>query len=81
MLLHVSDEEGRAAMAAEAREFLKKTRGGAREGAGRKPGYRKPDAKRNQVNVRLDDVAMAKAKRLGDGNACRGIRRALGCED
>ena len=56
-------------------------KGGAREGAGRKPGYRAPNAKRNQVNVRLDDVALAKAKRLGDGNAARGIRRALGCED
>jgi hypothetical protein len=82
MLLHVSDEEGRAAMAAEAREFLEKTRGGARKGAGRKPGYRKPNAKRNQVNVRLTDAQMAAVNRLGNGNASAGLRalvdRAIG---
>ena len=56
-------------------------RGGPRPGSGRKPGYRKPDARRNQVNVRLDDAELEKAKQLGDGNAARGIRRALGCAD
>jgi hypothetical protein len=57
------------------------TRGGFREGAGRKPGYRDPNAKRHQVNVRLADAELAKAKRLGDGNAARGIRLALGGVD
>jgi hypothetical protein len=27
--------------------------------------------------VKLSDIELAKAKRLGDGNASRGIRRAL----
>ena len=59
----------------------KDNRGGPRPNSGRKVGYRKPDAKRNKVNVAMDDATLAKAKRLGNGNAGRGIRLALGCED
>ena len=51
--------------------------GGARPGAGRKPGYRKPDARRNMVNVRLSDAELMLALQLGEGNASEGIRRAL----
>jgi hypothetical protein len=53
------------------------THGGARPGAGRKTGYRKPSARRVNVNVRLDAAELARAKALGDGNASEGIRRAL----
>lgn len=53
------------------------THGGPREGAGRKPGYRKPDARRQGVYVRLSEEELAAAKRLGFGNASEGVRRAL----
>lgn len=53
------------------------THGGAREGAGRKPGSVKPDAKREAINVKLTQVEKALALAIGDGNASEGIRRAL----
>lgn len=59
-----------------------RTRGGKRPGAGRKPGYRKPAAKRHQVNVRLTTTQLAAVERLGNGNASEGLRvlinRAIG---
>ena len=53
------------------------THGGAREGAGRKPGWRKPGAKRIIVNVKLSEAERDLAVELGAGNASAGIRRAL----
>ena len=53
------------------------THGGAREGAGRKPGSIKPDAKRAMINVKLTTEEKALALAIGDGNASEGIRRAL----
>ena len=56
---------------------LEVTHGGAREGAGRKPGWRKPGAKRIIVNVKLSKAERDLAVELGAGNASAGIRRAL----
>lgn len=53
------------------------THGGSRPGAGRKPGYRKPDAKRRAVCLRLTEEEYALAVRLGSGNASAGLRTAL----
>jgi hypothetical protein len=53
------------------------THGGPRPGAGRKPGYRKPNGRKNLVAVRLDDGELETATTLGDGNASAGIRSAL----
>ena len=53
------------------------THGGARNGAGRKPGSIKPDARRLMVNVKLTPEEKALALTIGDGNASEGIRRAL----
>lgn len=53
------------------------THGGAREGAGRKPGSIKPDARRLMINVKLTAEEKALALAIGDGNASEGIRRAL----
>ena len=54
-----------------------KPHGGAREGAGRKPGSTKPDARRLMVNVKLSPEERDFALAIGDGNASEGIRRAL----
>jgi hypothetical protein len=53
------------------------THGGAREGAGRKPGSVKSDAKREAINVKLTQEEKVLALAIGDGNASEGIRRAL----
>jgi len=53
------------------------TRGGARPGAGRPKGSTDPDARRHQVNVRLSDAELAKARMLGNGNSSLGMRIAL----
>jgi len=57
------------------------THGGAREGAGRKPGWRKPGAKRIIVNVKLSEAERDLVLRLGEGNANEGIRKALRLAD
>ncbi|NCU21866.1 hypothetical protein EOM89_14460 [Candidatus Falkowbacteria bacterium] len=55
-----------------------KTHGGARPGAGRKPGDREPAAqKRTRRLVLLSEAELAIAQRLGNGNASYGIRWAL----
>jgi len=55
-----------------------KTHGGARPGAGRKTGDQGPaTTKRTRRLVLLSDEELAIARRLGDGNASYGIRRAL----
>jgi hypothetical protein len=51
----------------------KTKRGGAREGAGRKPLADKTIMK----SVKLTPELWEQAKRIGDGNASEGIRRAL----
>ena len=53
------------------------THGGAREGAGRKPGSIKTDARRLMVNVKLSPEERDLALAIGNGNASEGIRRAL----
>lgn len=53
------------------------THGGAREGAGRKPGSTKRDARRAMINVKLTPEEKALALAIGEGNASEGIRRAL----
>lgn len=53
------------------------TRGGARPGAGRPTGTTKPNRRASALAVRLSDAERAKAERIGDGNASRGVRIAL----
>lgn len=53
------------------------SRGGSRQGAGRPAGSVKPDAKSEQVNVRLTPAQRSKAERIGNGKAADGLRRAL----
>jgi hypothetical protein len=53
------------------------THGGARDGAGRKPGSMKQDARRAMINVKLTPEEKALALAIGEGNASEGIRRAL----
>lgn len=53
------------------------SRGGSREGAGRPAGSTKPDAKSEQVNVRLTKGQRAKSEQIGGGKAADGLRRAL----
>ena len=53
------------------------THGGARTGAGRKLGYRSPDAKRVMIVVKVSADEKEFARTLGDGNASAGVRRAL----
>ena len=52
------------------------THGGARPGAGRKPG-KKPSTRSAGLYVRLTDEELGKAKALGAGNASAGVRAAL----
>lgn len=51
--------------------------GGARTGAGRKVGYRKPGARRHLLTVKVSEEERALALALGDGNASDGVRVAL----
>jgi hypothetical protein len=51
--------------------------GGARPGAGRKPGYRKPGPVLHNYACRLDPDERALALELGDGNFTKGVRTAL----
>jgi hypothetical protein len=51
--------------------------GGARPGAGRKPGYRKPGPVLSNYACRLDPAERALALELGDGNFTKGVRTAL----
>jgi hypothetical protein len=51
----------------------KATHGGAREGAGRKPVAEKTVMK----SVKLTPEQWARAQEIGEGNAAKGIRRAL----
>lgn len=51
--------------------------GGARPGAGRKPGSTKPESRRQLVAVRLSSDERAKAEMIGNGNASAGLRTAL----
>lgn len=53
------------------------THGGARAGAGRKLGYQKPEAKRELLVVKVTADEKDLARKLGDGNASEGVRRAL----
>ena len=53
------------------------THGGARPGAGRKLGYRSPDAKRVMIVVKVTADEKEFARQLGNGNASEGVRRAL----
>jgi len=52
----------------------KKTSGGRREGAGRKPGVEGPV---KRYGVTLDDESDAIARELGQGDRSKGIRKAL----
>jgi len=52
---------------------LKSEHGGAREGAGRKPVAEKTVMK----SVKLTPELWERARRIGEGNAAEGIRRAL----
>lgn len=55
-------------------EKLKKTgHGGARAGAGRKPGTLPTRC----VNVSLDEQTLAAARAIGDGNVSEGLRRTI----
>jgi hypothetical protein len=54
------------------------TAGGKRPGAGRPLGTTKPSSKRRQINIRLTEEELAKAERIGRGNASAGLRAALG---
>ena len=55
-----------------------KTHGGARPGAGRKPGYRVPGAKHRKLRpILLSDEELALAQDIGAGNASYGVRRAI----
>lgn len=51
--------------------------GGARPGAGRKPGWRKPNKRDRILMVKLNATERTLAQTLGDGNASLGVRRAL----
>ena len=51
--------------------------GGARPGAGRKLGYVKPGAKRAMIVVKVTTDEKDFARKLGEGNASEGVRRAL----
>ena len=53
------------------------TTGGKRAGAGRKAGYRKENAARELIAVRLTAEERRIAENLGGGNASAGIRMAL----
>ena len=53
------------------------TRGGARAGAGRKPGSRQAEARRHLIAVKLNDQERALVLELGFGNASAGVRKAL----
>lgn len=52
--------------------IIKKQRGGAREGAGRKP-----MPKAIMKSVKLTAEQWERAREIGDGNAAEGIRRAI----
>jgi hypothetical protein len=53
-------------------------RGGARPGAGRKPGWRKPNtAHRVRRMIMLSDEELNQARALGQGNISAGVRLAL----
>ena len=54
-----------------------KVLGGPRPGAGRKPGWRKPDKRDQILMLKLNVGERAMAQDLGDGNASLGVRRAL----
>lgn len=51
--------------------------GGPRPGAGRKPGWRKPDKRDLVMMVKINATERTMAQTLGDGNASLGVRRAL----
>lgn len=51
--------------------------GGPRPGAGRKPGWRKPDGRNLVMMIKINANERAMAQTLGDGNASLGVRRAL----
>lgn len=51
--------------------------GGPRPGAGRKPGWRKPDKRDQILMVKLNTSERSMANEIGDGNASLGVRRAL----
>lgn len=51
----------------------KSGRGGARPGAGRRPGV----LPTKRVNVSLDEQTLATARAIGDGNVSEGLRRAV----
>lgn len=55
----------------------KTTHGGPRPGAGRKPGWRKPDARRRMTCIKLTEAEHEAAIQLGNGNVSAGIRLAL----
>ncbi len=52
-------------------------RGGARPGAGRKPGPDPNAAHRVRRMIMLSDEELDKARTLGDGNISAGVRLAL----
>ena len=54
-----------------------KPRGGARPGAGRKPGSRQANARRHLLAVKVNDQERELALTLGFGNASAGVRKAL----
>lgn len=54
-----------------------KPRGGARPGAGRKPGSRLATARRHLLAVKVNDQERDLALTLGLGNASAGVRKAL----
>ena len=63
--------------------MVKGKHGGAREGAGRKPGYRKPEALRRSesVHCRMTKAERQCAEEIGGGSAAKGLRLALAfCE-
>jgi hypothetical protein len=51
--------------------------GGPRAGAGRKPGWRKPNKRTRIMLVKVSDTEHGMALTVGDGNASLGVRRAL----
>ncbi len=52
-------------------------RGGARPGAGRKPGPDPNAEHRTRRMIMLNDEELAQARTLGDGNISAGVRLAL----
>jgi hypothetical protein len=52
-------------------------KGGKREGAGRPAGSSIGEAKTESVTFRLTPAEKALAEKLGNGNASKGLRRAL----